>query len=195
MYVLHPCKKFKENRRGDGLFLCVCHESYTQHLNATATCLAAYSKTQFAHSATLQYAPFCWKWKRFSRMFRSIFSELITTSVRKLKYSSRSCCLRAKLGKALHMHGLWQQWMLPTGVRPAIRSLIHWQRCITKNTFSSGRTWISGLHEVTVSYCLAYPCSFECFTSSFRGGKLNRVKWLASKFRKHVSVEKHRCEQ
>ena len=120
---------------------------------------------------------------------------LHTTSVRKLKYSSRSCCLRAKLGKALHMHCLWQQWILPTGVRPAIRSLIHWQRCITKNTFSSGRTWISGLHEVTVSYCLAYPCSFECFTSSFRGGKLNRVKWLASKFRKHVSVEKHRCEQ
>ena len=190
MYVLHSCKKFKE-KRGGGLFLCVCRESYTQRLNATATCLAAYSKTQFAHSVTLQYAPFCWKWKRFSKMFRSIF----TASIRKLKYSSRSCCLRAKLGKALHMHCLWQQWMLPTGVRPAIWSLIHWQRCITKNTFSSGRTWISGLHEVTVSYCLAYPCSFECFTSSFRGGKLNRVKWLASKFRKHVSVEKHRCEQ
>ena len=121
-----PVRNLKKKEGGGGLFLCVCRESYTQRLNATATCLAAYSKTQFAHSATLQYAPFCWKWKRFSRMFRSIFSELITTSVRKLKYSSRSCCLRAKLGKALHMHCLWQQWMLPTGVRPAIRSLIHW---------------------------------------------------------------------
>ena len=118
-----PVRNWKQ-KEGGGFFLCVCRESYTQSLYAT--CLAAYSKTQFAHSATLQYAPFCWKWKRFSRMFRSIFSELITTSVRKLKYSSRSCCLRAKLGKALHMHCLWQQWMLPTAVRPAIRSLIHW---------------------------------------------------------------------
>ena len=67
MYVLHPCKKFKEKRRGGGFF-CVCVVKAThKSLNATTTCLAAYSQTQFAHSATLQYAPLCWKWKRFSR--------------------------------------------------------------------------------------------------------------------------------
>ena len=50
-----PVRNLKKKEGGGGLFLCVCRESYTQCLNATATCLAAYSKTQFAHSATLQY--------------------------------------------------------------------------------------------------------------------------------------------